>query len=118
MSETEQARSHPARSYPEGVTCWVDTTQPDVDAALAFYGGLFGWTFQDAMPPNAPARYVIAQLDGSDVAAVGGPETSPATWSTYVAVDDVDAATERLAGLGAQVRTPRRRRVRAVARQP
>jgi hypothetical protein len=30
------------RTYPHGVPCWVDTEQPDVDAALAFYGGLFG----------------------------------------------------------------------------
>ena len=28
--------------YIPGVPCWVDTSQPDPDAALAFYGGLFG----------------------------------------------------------------------------
>ena len=31
------------RSYPAGVPCWIDTEQPDVDAARHFYAGLFGW---------------------------------------------------------------------------
>lgn len=90
------------RTYPPGVTSWVDTEQPDVDAALHFYGGLFGWTFTDAMPPNAPGRYVIAQLDGRDVGAVGSAD-GPPTWNTYVATDDGDATTARLAELGATV---------------
>jgi hypothetical protein len=27
------------RTYLQGVPCWVDTEQPDVEAATAFYGG-------------------------------------------------------------------------------
>ena len=42
------------RRYPQGVTCWVDTEQPDLDAASQFYAGLFGWTLTNAMPPEAP----------------------------------------------------------------
>lgn len=100
MGETTQ------RTYPEGVTCWVDTDQPDVDAAQEFYGGLLGWTFTDAMPPGAPTRYVISQRDGRDAAAIAGPAQGAARWNTYIAVDDVDAATARSAGLGAQVVSP------------
>jgi predicted enzyme related to lactoylglutathione lyase len=44
------------RTYPAGVPCWVDTEQPDPDAACRFYGELFGWTFEDAVPAQAPAR--------------------------------------------------------------
>ena len=95
----------PLRTYPHGVTCWVDTEQSDVDAATQFYGGLFGWAFQDAMPPGAPGRYLIAQLDDRDVAAISGPADQPATWNTYVAVDDADQAVERLAAAGAAVRS-------------
>jgi predicted enzyme related to lactoylglutathione lyase len=62
------------------------------------------------MPPEAPGRYVIAQLDGRDVAAVGSVDAaSPggsATWNTYIATDDADAATARLAELGATVLMP------------
>jgi uncharacterized protein len=96
----------PARTYPPGVPSWVDTEQPDVEAALAFYGGLFGWTFEDAMPPGAPSRYVIAQLGGRDVAAIGGPlEGGAPAWNTYVSVDDADAAVRRLISNGATVRS-------------
>lgn len=28
--------------YPAGVPCWVETLQPDPQAALGFYGALFG----------------------------------------------------------------------------
>ena len=43
------------RTYPEGVPSWIDIEQPDLDAAQAFYGGLFGWTFEPATPPDAPS---------------------------------------------------------------
>jgi predicted enzyme related to lactoylglutathione lyase len=42
------------RTYPEGVPSWIDIEQPDLDAAQAFYGGLFGWTFEPVTPPDAP----------------------------------------------------------------
>ena len=98
------------RTYPPGVTCWINTDQPDVDAALEFYGGLFGWTFYDVMPDDAPRRYAVGQLGGRDAAAVAGPrergESREAAWNTYIAVDDVDATTERLVSLGATVVSP------------
>jgi uncharacterized protein len=93
------------RTYPQGVPCWVDTEQPDVEAATEFYGGIFGWTFEDAMPPGAPGRYVIAKLDGQDVGAIAGPRQGAAAWSTYVSVDDADAAAQRLVSAGATVRS-------------
>ena len=93
------------RTYPPGVPCWVDTEQPDVEAATAFYGGIFGWPYEDAMPPGAPGRYVIAKLDGQDVGAIAGPRQGAAAWSTYVSVDDADAAAQRLVSAGATVRS-------------
>ena len=82
--------------YIGGVPCWVDTSQPDPDAAAEFYGGLFGWEFEDATPAGAPGRYLIARLHGRDVAAVSSPpEGAPAQamWNTYIWVDDADATT-------------------------
>src|SRR3954467_5639894 len=73
--------------YIAGVPCWIDTTQPDPDAAADFYRGVFGWEFEDMMPPGAPGKYFMARLRGGDVAAVSSqPEGSPpmATWNTYV----------------------------------
>jgi predicted enzyme related to lactoylglutathione lyase len=90
------------RTYPHGVPCWVDTEQPDPAAAQAFYGGLFGWEFEDVMPPGAPGSYFLARLDGADVAAVA-PGPGPADWLTYVAVDDADAAAVEVSRLGGTV---------------
>ena len=49
------------------------SSPPDKDGACHFYGSLFGWTFEDAMPPDAPGYYLIARLDGQDVAGIGMP---------------------------------------------
>jgi uncharacterized protein len=91
------------RTYPQGVPCWIDTQQPDVEAAASFYGSLFGWTFENAMPPESPRRYLIARLRGADVCAIAGPGGGVPTWRTYIAVDDADAAAERLTAAGATV---------------
>ncbi len=91
------------RTYPDGVPCWIDTEQPDVEAAIAFYGGIFGWTFEDAMPPGVPSRYMIATLNGRDVCAIAGPRDRTPRWRTYIAVEDADAAVNRLVSAGATV---------------
>ena len=89
--------------FPPGVPAWIDTTQPDVDSALAFYGGLFGWQFDERAPSASSDRYVVATLDGKTVAAIASPgagRRSTPDWTTYVAVDRADgaAATVRAAG--------------------
>src|SRR5687767_792942 len=80
------------RTYPSGVPCWLDIEPADLDEAERFYGGLFGWTFANAKPPELPGYYVIAQCDGRDVAGLASPEpVSTGAWNTYIAADDVDA---------------------------
>lgn len=96
--------------YIPGVPCWVDTSHPDPEAATGFYSGLFGWDLEDAMSPDSPGRYFIAQLRGKAVAAVGGqPEGMPpmAVWNTYISVASADetAAQVREAG-GSVLREP------------
>src|SRR5436305_6268686 len=79
--------------YPPGVPCWVDTSQPDPEAAVAFYRGLFGWELEDAMPPDSPGKYYLARLRGGDVAAIGSlPDGGPpmAVWNTYIWVQSAD----------------------------
>lgn len=85
--------------YIPGVACWIDTTQPDPEVAVAFYGDLFGWEFEDVMPPEAPASYYIGRIRGGDVAAVrlqpeGGPQR--AAWRTYVWVEDADETANKV----------------------
>lgn len=95
--------------YMPGVPCWIDTAQPDPEAAAAFYGGLFGWEFEDRMPTDAPGRYFVAQLHDRDVAAVGSqPEghAAPPAWSTYVWVESADAAAAKARDAGGKILAP------------
>ena len=89
--------------YIPGVPCWVDTSQPDPEAAVAFYSGLFGWEFEDVMPPESEGKYFIARLRGGDVAAVGSiPEAAPpmAMWNTYVWVESADQTASKVLDAG------------------
>ena len=73
-----------------GVPSWVDLTTPQLQVAQDFYGGLFGWTFDDAGAAPGGGRYLLAQLDGS---AVGGlMQGERGGWNSYVLVDSVHAS--------------------------
>jgi predicted enzyme related to lactoylglutathione lyase len=94
--------------YIPGVPCWVDTSQPDPQDAVAFYGGLFGWDLEDAMPAGSPSKYFIARIRGGDVAAVGSqPEGGrpTAVWQTYVWVESAEETAARVLDAGGRVLT-------------
>jgi predicted enzyme related to lactoylglutathione lyase len=89
--------------YIPGVPCWIDTTHPDPDAAVTFYGGLFGWEFEDVMPPGSEGKYFIARIRGGDVAGIGPvPEGAPpmAVWNTYVQVESADETAAKVEAAG------------------
>jgi predicted enzyme related to lactoylglutathione lyase len=86
------------------VPCWIDVESSDPQQASEFYGELFGWTFQNAMPDDAASKYLIASLDGQDVAAIGVGDDC---WNTYIAVDDADAMARAVeSNGGAAIATP------------
>ena len=94
--------------YIPGVPCWVDSSQPDPETAVAFYRGLFGWEFQDAMPAGSRGRYFVARLRGGDVAAIGSlPEGAPAvaTWNTYIWVASADETASKAQEAGGSTLT-------------
>ncbi len=97
----------PERSkYIPGVPCWVDSNQPDPQAALPFYSGLFGWEFENVMPAEAEGEYDMARIRGGDVAAIGPlPPGHPpmAMWNTYVAVASADDSAEKVGAAGGTV---------------
>ncbi len=92
--------------YIPGVPCWVDTSQPDPEAAVAFYSDIFGWEFEDVMPPGSEGKYFIARIRGGDAAAVGSvPEGAPPTamWNTYVWVESADETASKVRDAGGSV---------------
>lgn len=78
-------------SYAQGTPCWVDIGTPDLDAAIAFYSDLFGWEVEKG--PEDMGHYSMARLDGKNVAGLADQQVPGMTvWTTYLAVDDVDAS--------------------------
>jgi predicted enzyme related to lactoylglutathione lyase len=92
--------------YIPGVPCWIDVSVPDPEAVLPFYRELFGWEFEDVMPPGAPGRYLMARIRGGDAAGIGSlPEGGPAvpTWNTYVWVESADETAGKAGEAGGTV---------------
>jgi uncharacterized protein len=106
--------------YIPGVPCWVDVSEPEPEAATDFYGGLFGWEFEDLMSRSSKDNYFIARhkansssiFDTSgdvrtgDVAAVRSiPEAAPpiAMWNTYFWVDSADDTVSKVQDAGGTV---------------
>ena len=95
-----------AREYPPGVPSWIDVSTPHPYDAMEFYGTLFGWRFHDAVPPGAPGAYLVATLDGHDVAAISPTdELDSAVWHSYIAARSADTAVEAVIAAGGAVRT-------------
>ncbi len=94
----------PQRTYPHGVPSWVDTDQPDPEAARDFYARLFGWTLTTVSPPEAPL-YAVASLGGRDLAGLAAAPAEPAVWNTYIAADGAEATAAVIRDAGGEVVT-------------
>ena len=88
------------RSLP-GKIVWHDLVTPDVAAARAFYGALFGWQFE------ARSGYTVIRHGGRSiggmVSARGRADTGAARWVISLSVDDVDAAVARATAAGGKL---------------
>ncbi len=97
-------------SYAHGTPCWVDVASPDVDAAKAFYQGLFGWGATDEFDDDGTRIYTNFDRDGQVVCGLGGQqpgmEGMPAIWMSYVAVDDAEAMSAKVEAAGGTVIMP------------
>lgn len=93
-------------SYAPGTPAWVDIGVPDIAAAAAFYGGLFGWELADLGPEGQ--GYGMFRLNGSDVAGIGPQQMpdAPPFWTVYMAVTDADATTAAVTEHGGTVVVP------------
>src|SRR5579863_1698024 len=92
--------------YLPGVPSWVDTSQPDPDAAAIFYGGVFGWELENVVPEESGGKYYMGRLRGGDVAVISSlQENAPpmAVWSTYIAVESADETAGKVRAAGGTV---------------
>ncbi|GAA2302284.1 VOC family protein [Streptomyces kunmingensis] len=97
----------------DGGLNWVELYAPDVSAAKAFYGSVFGWSTFDVEFPGG--SYTTVNPAGADEDAMFGGivplDVDPAEaqagahWTPYIHVPDVDAAADAARRLGGTVRT-------------
>jgi predicted enzyme related to lactoylglutathione lyase len=89
--------SAPQNGEVEGDVSYLTMVVPDLDAAHAFYGGVFGWTFNIGRVGGAQVSGVAPQIGMTTQ-----PEVGPATPGVIVCyrVDDIAAAVERVRDAG------------------
>jgi len=97
--------------YPSNTFSWIDVNTSDQVAGTRFYTELFGWRAVDNPIPDGGV-YTMLQVNGLDVAAISqmSPEMEsagmPPVWNSYVTVDNVDEAAERVTKAGGTVMMP------------
>ena len=78
-----------------GKFVWHDLITDDVERVKRFYGGLFGWTFEDTTRPNGGDYTLIMNGDrfvGGIVQLDDPSGVEYSRWLGYLSVDDVDIA--------------------------
>jgi predicted enzyme related to lactoylglutathione lyase len=86
-----------------GCLSWNDLVSTDPAAAREFYGGLFGWRYEQ-MAEGADEYWVCFNGDRSNGGLLKTPqEGMPSVWYPYFAVESVDAAKERIEAGGGRV---------------
>ncbi len=83
-----------------GCLTWNELHTPDVDAAVEFHSGLFGWNTEEMDTGDGP-RYVIVRVsDRTNGGITDAQEGEPPNWMPYFVVEDRDAAADKANELG------------------
>lgn len=90
--------------------CWNELTTRDPQRSVEFYGAVFGWSANLLASVGVP-NYTEFHVGNRGIAGMmpmdsGSPPEMPNHWLVYFAVDDCDAAAERVGELGGEVTMP------------
>jgi predicted enzyme related to lactoylglutathione lyase len=91
-----------------GQFCWQELATNDLEGAKSFYRKMFGWNIKAGGGDGMD----YSEIQLGDDYPMGGmyqkpPEMpAPPHWISYVSVDDVDAAAEKVKELGGNVLVP------------
>jgi predicted enzyme related to lactoylglutathione lyase len=75
----------------EGALAWNELNTTDIEAAIEFYGALFGWTAKNMEFPGM--EYYTWQIDGRSHGGLRSDD-APVHWSVTVGVENADDAIE------------------------
>lgn len=98
----------PAADAHPGKVIWVELITSDLTTAKRFYGGLFGWSFEDIRTGNS--KYAIARLQGAPIAGLvertlGSLQQQQASWLTFISVRSVHATSRKIIAHGGKMLT-------------
>lgn len=103
-----QAKSHHGTGIVNeiGTVVWHELTVADVPAVLPFYQTVAGMAAETS-PMGDLGEYTRFTVDGESVAgAMQAQPGMPSAWTAYLAVENCDAALERIPELGGSVLSP------------
>jgi uncharacterized protein len=109
-SEKRKGRCDVATStkYAHGVFSWVQLGTPDPAAAKRFYGGLFGWKFDD-MPAGPEMTYTFITLKDRSVGGLYAlskemlSQGVPPHWLPFINVTSADDIAKKTSQAGGKV---------------
>jgi hypothetical protein len=78
-----------------GALSWNELATPDLDAAQAFYGNLFGWKFS-SFGGDAMQYFVVQNGDRSNGGMRPPQPGEPPYWLVYFGTEDTDASLARV----------------------
>lgn len=96
---------------PQGVPCWFELSSTDAEKSFAFYNQLFGWQRIDMDMGEMGTYSFLANSNGTvgafcNMFPAQKAQGVPSYWGVYFAVDNCDATTAKVAGLGGKVLMP------------
>ncbi len=95
-------------SFKQGTFCWSELNTTDIEAIKPFYSEIFAWNYLDRKTKDN-IQYTIISKDDAYVGAmikdpnILRPENTEPYWNNYIAVDDIDAMTDKALDLGANL---------------
>ena len=84
---------------------WFEVHTPNPEKAQAFYGGVFGWSFDDSMPGYSMVSMGVDAPIGGGIVSITEPEY-PAMTLFNVQVEDVQAACDSVVEHGGSIALP------------
>jgi uncharacterized protein len=86
-----------------GQVVHLEIPAQDTRSAREFWGGLFGWEWQQF---EGPSEYHMTRIDDRSGAAIMALEGSNRVMRPYLAVDDIRAGATRVGELGGDAGVP------------
>jgi predicted enzyme related to lactoylglutathione lyase len=97
-----------------GKIVWHDLLTNDIDGSRKFYGGLFGWTFEEVpitLGFGHSGNYLLIRHKGELIGGMVdterlGTKVNNSQWVVLMSVDDVDTAAQNVVDAGGEIMTP------------